>query len=87
MPICNGQSPNKGLNYNTKVMRKDLVGCLEDKVFRHFPASKRGVKQKTKRSEVLKVYCTCHLPEGGERMIACDNCGEWYRESCLNSVI
>ena len=87
MPVCNGQSPNKGLNYNTKVMRKDLVGCLEDKVFHHFPASKRGVKQKTKRSEVLKVYCTCRLPEGGERMIACDNCGEWYHESCLNSVI
>ena len=20
-------------------------------------------------------------------MIACDNCGEWYHESCLNSVI
>ena len=44
-------------------------------------------KQETKRSELLKVYYTCRLPEGGERMIACDNCGEWYHESCLNSVI
>ena len=86
MAICNGQSP-EGLSYNTKVMRKHLAGCLEDKVFRHFPASKRSVKQETKRSEVLKVYCTCRLPEGGEGMIACDNCGEWYHESCLNSVI
>ena len=78
---------NACLNYDTKVMRKHLAGCLEDKVFRHFPASKRSVKQETKRSEVLKVYCTCRLPEGGERMIACDNCGEWYHESCLKSVI
>ena len=33
------------------------VRRLEDKVFRHFPPSKRSVKQKTKRSELLKVYC------------------------------
>ena len=83
MAISNGQSP-EGLNYNTKVTRKHLAGCLEDEVFRHFPANKRSVKQETKRSEALKIYCTCRLPEGGERMIACDNCGEWYHESCLN---
>ena len=84
MTICNGQSP-KSLNYDTKVMRKDLAGCLEDKVFRHFPARKRSVKQETRRLEIFKVYCTCRLPEGEERMIACDNCGERYHESCLNS--
>ena len=38
MAICNVQSP-KGLKYDRKVMRKHLAGCLEDKVFRHFPAS------------------------------------------------
>ena len=86
MAICNGQSP-ESLNYDTKVMRKHLAGCLEDKVFRHFPARKRNVKQETKRSEVFKVYCTCRLPEGEESMIACDNCGEWYHESCLNRMI
>ena len=77
MAICNGQSPD-GLNYSTKVMRKHLAECLEDKVFHHFPASKRSYKQKTKRSEILKVYCTCRLPDGGERMIACDNLCQWY---------
>ena len=83
--ICNGQSP-EFLNYNTNVMRKHLAGLLEDGVFRHFPASKGSVKQTTKRSEVLKVFCTCRLPEK-ERMIACDNCGEWFHESCLGSMI
>ena len=57
------------------------------KFYHNFPAIKRSFKQETKRSEVPEVYCTCCLPEGGERMIACDNCGEWYHESCLNSVI
>ena len=83
--ICTGQSP-EDLSYNTKVMRKHLVGCLEDKVIRPFPASKRSIKQRVKRSEILKVYCTCRLPEGGERMIACDNCGEWYHENCLKNI-
>ena len=59
-----------------KKMRKHFSECLKDKVFRHFPASKGSVKQETKRSELFKVYCTCHLPEGEERMIACDNCHE-----------
>ena len=86
MAICNGQSP-EFVHYDTKMMRKHLAGCLEDKVFRHFPASRRKIIQETKKSEVLKVYCTCRLPEGGERMIACDNCGEWYHESCLNSIV
>ena len=54
MAIRNGQSP-ESLNYDTKVMRTHLAGCLEDKVFRHFPARKRSVKQETKRLEVFKV--------------------------------
>ena len=31
--------------------------------------------------------CSGCLPEDGESMIACDNCGEWYHKNCLNSVI
>ena len=57
MAICNGQFP-EGLNYNTKVMRKHLAGCLEGKVFRHFPASKKSAKQKTKRSR-FTVHAVC----------------------------
>ena len=67
MAICNEQSPEI-VHYDTKMMRQHLAGCLEDQVFHHFPARERFLKV-----EVLKVYCTCHLPEGGERMIACDN--------------
>ena len=86
MALCNGQIPEH-LYYDIKGMRQHLAGCLEDKVFRHFPARKRKVSQETKKSEAIKVYCSCRLPEGGERMIACDNCGEWYHENCLNNVI
>ena len=60
MAICNGQSP-EGLSYNTKVMRKHLAGCLEDKVFRHFPASKRMLnrKQKDQKYSRFAVPAVC----------------------------
>ena len=59
MAICNGQSP-EGLNYNTKVMRKHLAGCLEDKVFCYFPA--KGVlnrKQKDQNYSRFTVPAVC----------------------------
>ena len=62
MAICDGQSP-EDLNYSTKVMRKHLAGCLVDKVFRHFPATKRSVKQETKRSR-FTVPAVCLKVEG-----------------------
>lgn len=75
MAICNGQYP-EFLNYDIKMMRKHLARCLEDQVFRYFPASRREITQETKKSEVIKIYCTCRLPDGGERTTACDKCGE-----------
>lgn len=24
-----------------------------------------------------RLYCICRQPEGGRKMIGCDNCGEW----------
>ena len=58
MALCNGQTPEH-LYYDVKGMRQHLAGCLEDKVFRHFPARKRKVSQETKKSEAIKVYCSC----------------------------
>ena len=48
MALCNSQTPEH-LYYDIKGMRQHLAGCLEDKVFRHFPARKRKVSQETKK--------------------------------------
>ena len=47
MAICNGQSP-EGLNYNTKVMRKHLVGCLKIKSSVIFQLAKEVLNRKKK---------------------------------------
>ena len=85
MALCYGQTPEY-LNYDIKSMRQHLAGCLEDKIFQHFPARNRRVTQQTKKTEKVNVYCSCRLPEGarGGKMIACDGCREWYHEECVD---
>ena len=35
------------------------------------------------RTEVVKVYCTCRLPDDGHKMVECYQCKEWYHTSCV----
>ena len=61
------------LNYDVGLMRRHLAGCLEDLMIRHFPAKKRTIKKVTRKTEAMKVYCKCRMPEvKGEKMISCD---------------
>ena len=72
------------LNYDAGFMRRHLAGCLEDQMMRHFPATKRSVRRLTKKTETMGIYCVCRMPEeGGERMIRCDTCKEWYHDNCV----
>ena len=83
MAIINEQEPEL-LNYDVGFMRRHLAGCLEDQMMRHFPATKRSVRRLTKKTETMGIYCVCRMPEeGGERMIRCDTCKEWYHDNCV----
>ena len=65
-------------------MRRHLAGCLEDGVISHFPAKKRAVRKMTKRTEEMNIYCICRMPEeGGDKMISCDNCQQWFHGQCV----
>lgn len=84
MAIVNGQNPEL-LHYDVGVMRKHLAGCLEDRVITHFHAKKRATRKMTRRTEVMKVYCVCRMPEeGGEKMISCDTCQQWFHDQCVS---
>ena len=46
-----------------------------------FPGT-RKIKRRVKklvpaRTEVVKVYCTCRLPDDGHKMVECYQCKEW----------
>ena len=80
--ICIDEQP-ECLLYDTQFMRRHLAGCFEDDMMRHFPATKRSIRKKT-RCEVMPVFCICRMPEEhGEKMISCDRCGEWFHDKCI----
>ena len=77
----------KQLQYDTKIMRKHLHGCFSDKIFRHFPARHRQVVQDTRRREVVPVFCVYRQPKAdNDKMIACDECNEWYHSHYHNEL-
>ena len=50
-----------------------------------FPLYLRNVSKFCKtRVSIVKVSCTCHLPDFYDKtMIRCDCCGEWYHSKCV----
>ena len=82
MSIVNVQEPELLTCDTGRLMRRHLAGCLEDKMFRHFPARKRNIKNRTKKVETMSVHCDCRLPEEG-KMICCDECEEWFHGTCV----
>ena len=61
-------------------MRQHLIDGLSNKLLMPFPGKiKRRVKKLVPaRTEVVKVYCTCRLPDDGHKMVECYQCKEWY---------
>ena len=83
MAIFNEMRPEE-LLFDEKHMRPHLKACLLDGQMRHFPCKKRFIKNRTRRVEELEVFCTCRQFEYGN-MISCDECGEWFHQSCITS--
>ena len=78
-----GQDPTM-IVYNQEALRLHLTKVLEEeKKITLFPTRKRAIR--VARVEKCNVYCICRLPDsGGEDMICCDNCDEWFHSTCLN---
>lgn len=78
--LCYGNDP-AGLRYFQEKLRHHLIQCLKVKKILPFPSRlRRHTKPMIK---VVKVFCTCRLPEtDDENMVACDACNEWYHASC-----
>ena len=64
--ICNGQDPST-IRFDQAMMWQHLIDGLSNKLLTPFPGKiKRHVKKLVPtRTEVVKVYCTCRLPDDG----------------------
>ena len=83
--LCCGQDP-ANLRYNQVHLRPHLLKCLSMHAMSTFPHTTKRVTKKliAARTEKIRVFCTCRLPDNRSEMIQCNNCHEWFHRSCIN---
>jgi hypothetical protein len=75
------------LRFEIPLMRKHLSECLDnDKIIPFTKITKMPkMPSKEEKSSVIKLYCTCKMPDIIDNMVKCDNkfCKiKWYHKSC-----
>ena len=71
--LCHGHKPSN-LYYHRDKLRLHLVECLETKMT---PFPSQSCRSSIPLIEEVRVFCTCHLSDNGEKdMAACDKCNE-----------
>ena len=87
--LVKGADPQK-INFNYKVLRKQLVVALENSSFDTFTICLDGTP-KSHRGPLYTIevplFCNCKMPDNGSPMIACDSCNEWFHVECVQAVI
>ena len=80
--LCNSDDSTRH-TYMQHAMRDHLVAAFETGKLEGFPISRsRWSNLKPVKSEQFRVYCNCRQPFGGNDMIECSCCKEWYHDTC-----
>ena len=67
--------------YDQDEMRAHFLECIQNEHLTPFPSS--TVMPRKPKEIRVPIYCICRLPDNGEeRMIKCNQCGEWYHQTC-----
>ena len=81
--ICAGLDPAY-LCYNQDIFREHVLYCIENKYIFPFPSIIEECPNSTVE-HTITLYCLCRQPEvGGESMVQCDKCDEWYHNDCVS---
>ena len=87
--LCLDENPDT-LVFEQSMMRTHLTLCIEQQCFSIFPIkSKRRKNLKISKTETVKVFCICRMPEMPcqPAMICCSRCSVWYHGGvCIPAV-
>ena len=79
--ICFGKDPSVE-SFNQLQMRAHFLQCLESGKMSPFPSTEeRAAHHKYKSFKVVKIYCSCRMPEKGN-YTKCHGCHEWFHSTC-----
>ena len=69
--------------YGGKLWRvQTFMKCLQQKLLTEFPVKQKRRSWPPKLHEIL-LYCSCRMPDDGEKMVFCEQCNDWYHAKCL----
>ena len=82
--ICFGNSPELA-TFNQQMMRRHLLDCFGKRRLTLFPkTSMECIPRPTKSNCIMKLFCTCNMPEEYDSMMIQSNiCQKWYHCSCV----
>ena len=65
-------------------MKEHLKKCFITGNISPFPEriNRRKCAIKVASQETVPIYCLCRLPYGGENMVLCEACHQWYHPDC-----
>ena len=80
--LCEGKDPARN-HYDHSKLRPHYLQCLQEGRITPFPLMKVLYNPTIPLTTGFKVYCVCHLPNCGDKMVNCDQCREWYHFICV----
>ena len=81
----NGLKGVQNAVFDNHELRKHLCNCIEEKIFTPFPKiSEKVNRRKNKIYHIEADCCSCKLPNLYDNMIGCENCDNWFHNSCAN---
>ena len=83
--LANGQDPSSFV-YNQSAMRGHLVEYLSNSMMEPFPVL-RPQRSGNARTDTINIYCSCRSADDGGLMVRCNECKEWFHQSCVSTKI
>ena len=84
--LCIDQDPAKAV-INQNIMLQELMQSLQDTDITRFVNNVTKIDeskvQKIRYQWTCKVYCICHMPDDGSKMVQCSKCKTWYHQNCV----
>ena len=84
--LANGVNPFV-LFFDQSKMRNHFQKAIDTGMLSMFPILKeRRIPKICKAEYMIKVYCSCRMPEMNVNMIQCSSCREWFHIGTCSTV-
>ena len=81
--LCEGKDPTR-VAYSEANLRSHFLMCLRHHAIMSFSCGRALYHPGKPQSSKFKIYCSCRLPDAGDKMINCSKCKEWFHYTCVD---